>query len=81
MAWQVKDPVLLQLGCRSQLQLGFNPWSGNFHVPQMQLKKEQKKKKKTKQKGKKEERKKERKKRRKKERERKNCFDPVVINM
>lgn len=72
MAWQVKDPVLLQLGCRSQLQLGFNPWSGNFHVLQMQLKKEQKKKKKNKterKEGRKEEREKEKKKERKRKKE------------
>lgn len=34
----VKDP-LLQLWCRLQLQLGFDPWPGNFHVLQVQPKK------------------------------------------
>ena len=29
----VKDPVLLQLHCRSQLQLRFYPWPGNLHMP------------------------------------------------
>ena len=28
----VKDPVLLQLWWRSQLRLGFSPWSGNVHM-------------------------------------------------
>ena len=32
MQW-IRDPVLLQLWCRSQLWLGFDPWSGNFHMP------------------------------------------------
>ena len=37
MAWYsgLKDPELLQLQFRPQLQLGFNPWPGNFHIPQM----------------------------------------------
>ena len=32
LAWcsGLKDPTLQQLQCRSQLQLGFNPWSRNF---------------------------------------------------
>ena len=29
----VKDLVLLQLQCRSQLQLSFDPCPGNFHMP------------------------------------------------
>ena len=29
----VKDLILLQLKCRSQVQLGFDPWVGNFHMP------------------------------------------------
>ena len=33
----LKDLTLLQLQRRSQLWLGFNPWPGNFHTPQMQL--------------------------------------------
>ena len=33
LAQQVKDLALLQLWCRSQLQLGFYLWSRNFHVP------------------------------------------------
>ena len=32
----LKDLVLPQLQHRSQLWLGFNPWSRNFHVPQVQ---------------------------------------------
>ena len=36
----VKDSVLLQLWSRSQLALGFDPWPGNFHMPQVQPKKE-----------------------------------------
>ena len=28
----VKDPVLLQLWCRLQLRLRFDPWSRNFHM-------------------------------------------------
>ena len=35
----VKNPALLQLWHRSQLQPKSNPWSGNFHVPQVWLKK------------------------------------------
>ena len=31
----LKDPVLPQLWCRSQLRLGFNPLPGNFHMPRM----------------------------------------------
>ena len=33
----LKDPVLLQLQCRSQLRLVFNPWPGNIHVPWVRL--------------------------------------------
>ena len=29
----LKDPVLLGLWHRSQLQLGFHPWTRNFHTP------------------------------------------------
>ena len=29
----VKDPVLLQLWCRSQMWLGLDPWPRNFHMP------------------------------------------------
>ena len=34
-AWQsgLKDPVLPQLWCRVELQLRFNPWPKNFHMP------------------------------------------------
>ena len=32
----VKDPALPQLWRRSQLQLGFNPWPWNFHMPWVQ---------------------------------------------
>ena len=32
----LKDPVLLQPQHRSQLQLGFNPWLGNFRMPCVQ---------------------------------------------
>ena len=28
----LKGLVLLKLWCRSQLQLGFHPWPGNFHM-------------------------------------------------
>ena len=28
----VKDLALLQLWCRSKLQLKFSPWPGNFHI-------------------------------------------------
>ena len=34
-AHQVKDPALPQLLCSSQLQLEFDPWPGNFHMPQV----------------------------------------------
>ena len=34
----VKDTALLQLWHKLQFWLRFNPWSGNFHVPQGQLK-------------------------------------------
>ena len=39
---QVKDPVLPQLWCSSQMQLGFDPWPANFHTPQMWPPKERK---------------------------------------
>ena len=39
----LKDLVLSQLWCRSQLQLRFNPWPKNFHVPQVPPKKKIKK--------------------------------------
>ena len=39
--------VLLQLQCRSQLWLRFNPWPGNFHMPLLWLFKKKKKKKKS----------------------------------
>ena len=32
----LKDLALLQLRCRSQLWLGFNPWPRNFHMPRVQ---------------------------------------------
>ena len=35
----VKDPALPQLCRRSQLQLGFDPWPVNFHIPRVQQKK------------------------------------------
>ena len=31
----IAAPSLLHLWCRSQVQLGFNPWPWNFHMPQM----------------------------------------------
>ena len=34
----LKDPALLQLQQRSQLQLGFSPWPGDFHMPWVQPK-------------------------------------------
>ena len=39
LAWYsgLKDPMLLQLWCRSQLWLGFSPWPGNFHLWQVWL--------------------------------------------
>ena len=40
----VRDPLLRQLWYRSQLRLGFDPWPGNFHMPQVWLKKRKKKK-------------------------------------
>ena len=43
--WWVKDLVLLQLWCRLQLPLRFNPWPRNFHVLWVWLKKKKKKKK------------------------------------
>ena len=44
----VKDLVLLQLWCRSKMQLGFDPWPGNFHMPLAWQKMEKGKKKKMK---------------------------------
>ena len=38
----VKDPVLPQLWQRSQMQLRFDPWPRNFHIPQVQPKKKKK---------------------------------------
>lgn len=38
----VKDPALLQLLRRLQLQLWFDPWPWNFHLPLMQPKKKKK---------------------------------------
>ena len=35
----VKDLALLQLWYKLQLQLCFDPWPGNFHMPWMQPKK------------------------------------------
>ena len=50
--WQQnKDLVLSLQWHRSQQQLGFDPWPGNFHMPQVWLKKEKKKKKKKKKKS------------------------------
>ena len=40
----VKDLVLLELWCRLQLQLGFNPWPSNFHMHGCGQKKKKKKK-------------------------------------
>lgn len=41
-AQRVKDPALLQLWHRSQLQLGFHTWPRNFHMPCMWPKKRKK---------------------------------------
>ena len=41
-AQQVKDPELPLLWCRSQLQLRFSPWPGNFCMPWVQPKKKKK---------------------------------------
>ena len=49
----LKDPPLLQLWCRSQPQLRFNPWPANF--PMLRVQPLFKKKKKEKKKKKKEE--------------------------
>ena len=38
----VKDPAVPLLWHRSQLQLGFSPWPGNFHMLQTWPKKEKK---------------------------------------
>ena len=42
MAPWVKGPALLQLLHRSQLWIGFNPWPGNIHMPQVWPKKKRK---------------------------------------
>ena len=39
----VKDPALLPLWHRLQLQCGFSLWLGNFHIPWVQQKKKKKK--------------------------------------
>ena len=39
MAQQVKDPALPQPWRRLKLWYGFDPWPGNFHMPQMWPKK------------------------------------------
>ena len=39
----VNDPTLPQMWCRSQMQLGFSPWLGNFHMPSMGVAKKEKK--------------------------------------
>ena len=36
MAQWNKNPALPRLWCRWQLQLGFGPWPGNFHMLQVQ---------------------------------------------
>ena len=41
----VQDLALPQLWCKSQLQLRFEPWPGNFHILWVQPKKKKKKKK------------------------------------
>lgn len=40
----VKDPALTQLWHRLQMRLRFGPWPCNFHMPQVQVKKEKEKK-------------------------------------
>ena len=40
----IKDPVWPQLWHKSQMRLRFNPWPGNFHMPQVWPKEEKKKK-------------------------------------
>ena len=42
MLQQVKYPALLQLWCSSQLQLGFDPWPGNFRTLWVWLKRKEK---------------------------------------
>ena len=42
MAQQVKDLVLLQLWCRLQLKLRFNPWPKELHMLSVQPKKKKK---------------------------------------
>ena len=41
-AQEAKDPAMLQLWCRPQLQLDLIPWPGNFHKLQVQTKKKKK---------------------------------------
>ena len=41
----VKGPELLQLSHRSQMRLGLDPWPRNFHMLQVQPKREMKHKK------------------------------------
>ena len=41
----VKDPMLLKVWCRSQLQLRFDPWPWNLHMAQVEPTGEKKKKK------------------------------------
>ena len=38
MAQQVKDPALSLQWLGSSVWCGFNPWLGNFHMPQAKLK-------------------------------------------
>ena len=40
----VKDLVFPQLWHRSQMQVGLDPWPGNFHMPQVPAEKKRKKK-------------------------------------
>ena len=39
LVWWVKDPALLKLWQRLQLQLGFDPWPRNLHMLQKRSKK------------------------------------------
>ena len=43
LSWWVKDLALMQLWCRSPLQLEFDSWPGNFHMPLCGKKKKKKK--------------------------------------
>ena len=38
---QHKDPALLQLRHRLQLELGVHPWPGNFHTPGAAIRKKE----------------------------------------